>query len=162
MKRRHVNGLLILTAGNFIKNVLLERNKALVVCQNGCGSGAFLQQELITVRAVRFQVEPTDSQTVGGKRKRKRLQNGNCGGKMKEKPKGVVEPKDTIAIVELSNGEILDVKAYVLGTLLEVNTNLEEDPSLLLKDPLLDGYIGVIMPTGSFPPREALEGDDTR
>ena len=155
LKRRHINGLCILTAGNLVTNALLERNKALITSQNDNGSSTSLQQEPITVRTVQFQMETTDSQSVGGKRKR--LKNGGSEGDMKEKTKGMVGPKDTIAVVELSNGETLDVKAFVRGSLLEVNTNLEKDPSLLCKDPLLDGFVAVIKPIGPYPPGDVHE-----
>jgi hypothetical protein len=38
----------------------------------------------------------------------------------------------------------------VWGTVLEVNPNLS--PDLLRKDPDLDGYVAVVLPTGPFPP----------
>ena len=42
--------------------------------------------------------------------------------------------------------------AGVFGIILEINENLTS--SLLLKDPLLDGYLAVILPAGPFPPPE--------
>jgi hypothetical protein len=48
------------------------------------------------------------------------------------------------------NGTTIQIPAGVWGTVLELNTNVT--PELLKKDPLLDGYLAIIMPTGPFPP----------
>jgi len=65
---------------------------------------------------------------------------------------GMVKPNDILAQIILTNGITINIPSCVCGTLLEVNTNLKEDLSLLVDDPLLDGYVAVILPNGSFPP----------
>ena len=85
---------------------------------------------------------------------------------------GYVSPQDTLCTVTLSNGKEIQLKCCVEGTIIEINNRLvhrpsnvsddtsldrsitEGDVSLLTKEPLLDGYLAVIMPSrGVFPPR---------
>ena len=85
-------------------------------------------------------------------------------------------PNDTICTVTLSNGKEVQLKCCVEGTVIELNNRLlnnvvsdegnssnktkqetiserDGDVSVLSKDPLLDGYFAVIMPSrGMFPP----------
>jgi len=80
---------------------------------------------------------------------------------------GYVSPKDKLCTVTLSNGKEIQLKCIVEGTVIEINNRLvdglnsssdagttEGDVSLLMKEPLLDDYLAVIMPSqGVFPPR---------
>ena len=111
--------------------------------------------EPVSVHNISFMVEITDAQSVGGKRKGNRLQHGHLDDGNKKR-NGAVGPSDTVAVVEFSNGTKVEVKSCVLGTVLELNQNLQETPSLLVNDPLLDGFIAVIMPSGPYPPKELL------
>ena len=79
---------------------------------------------------------------------------GDGGGKSRGNGNnnGIVKPGDVVAKVTLSNGIVLYIHSCICGTVLEFNSNLEDNPSLLIDDPLLDGYLGVILPNGSFPP----------
>ena len=94
---------------------------------------------------------------------------------------GNVSPSDPLCQITLSNGTIIVLNCCVYGTVIELNHRLESEimdtdaaahtaeegtakdkgivvggrPSLILKEPLMDGYLAVIMPTrGSFPPKE--------
>jgi len=86
---------------------------------------------------------------------------------------GYVLPYDTLCTVTLSNGKEIQLKCCVEGTVIEINNRLvdgsksgsddnvainssttQRDVSLLMKEPLLDGFLAVIMPSrGVFPPR---------
>ena len=86
---------------------------------------------------------------------------------------GYVLPYDTICTVTFSNGKEIELKCCVEGTVIEINNRLvdgsksgsddnvainssttQRDVSLLMKEPLLDGFLAVIMPSrGVFPPR---------
>ena len=89
----------------------------------------------------------------------------------------VLPNDDTICTVTLSNGNVVELKCCVEGTVIELNNRLlnnvvsdegnssnktkqetiserDGDVSVLSKDPLLDGYLAVIMPSrGMFPPK---------
>lgn len=79
--------------------------------------------------------------------KRKRQAKMLKGGKVDD----AVTPRTIIAKLKLESGETLPLYACVWGTILEVNTALTVD--ILFDDPLLDGYLAVILPSGNFPPR---------
>jgi hypothetical protein len=74
---------------------------------------------------------------------------------------GLATPNTLLAQLEMENGETQLIPAGVWGIVMELNPQLT--PDLLRDDPLLDGYIAVILPVGSFPPgfwnREAIDGD---
>lgn len=135
---RHANGLAIITVGDTIQKYLESLDE---------------ESENILIQKVEFMQKVTTSQSVGGKRRNSKHQNGNTPGS--------VSPLDTLAFVTLSNGEILEMKCCIDGTLLELNTkftsekNCNDNFSLLMKDPLLDGYLAVILPS-RFPDTESL------
>ncbi len=125
----------------------------------------------VKIRDMQFLVQASNSQTVGKKRKQaKKMKSGNAtfsfhnngsipgaGGNNNNNHNhndGMVKPNDLLAQIKLTNGITVNVPSCVCGTLLEVNDNLKqnENLSLLVDDPLLDGYIAVILPNGSFPP----------
>ena len=47
---------------------------------------------------------------------------------------------------------IIPLYACVWGTIMELNNRNELTPKVLLDDPLLDGHIAIILPSGTFPP----------
>ncbi|GFH49329.1 hypothetical protein CTEN210_05805 [Chaetoceros tenuissimus] len=136
---RHANGLAIVTVGDTIQNYLDSLDE---------------ESTNISIQKVEFMQKVTTSQSVGGKRRNSKHQNSNTPGS--------VSPLDTLALVTLSNGEILEMKCCIAGTLLELNTkfttekNCNENFSLLMKDPLLDGYLAVILPS-TFPDSKSLD-----
>jgi len=141
---KHVNGLCIITAGELLKAV--------------CSSG----DDAITISRVEFTKEESDGQSVGAKRKKARRAKSNR--KKLDNEKGNTQPLDTLAIVTLSDGQKIDLKCCVQGTIIELNHRLDgkkrelvvdesANPSLLLSDPLLDGFLAVILPSGHFPTR---------
>ena len=69
-----------------------------------------------------------------------------------QKVEDTVSLSTTIAELQLESGETIALKACVFGTIIELNKNLT--PDVLKDDPLLDGFLAIILPSGSFPPRE--------
>jgi hypothetical protein len=176
---RHKNGLIMVTAGTVLKSHILTTNNT--------NDDDDAQDTRIT--NIKYQVQISNSQSVGSKRKKARKMKG--GGGFGGGNDGFVKPHDTLATVTLSDGAVLDLKCCVAGTLLELNDRLIAVPvtvpgsvgkdidrggensrdvkmedketveekmqkfrapsySLLEKDPLLDGFLAVIMPAG-FP-----------
>ena len=92
----------------------------------------------------------------GGGNGSKPTSNGSTGEK-NTTGGGIVTPTTVIAWLHLESDEKekernrkIPVYANVWGEVVEVNRKLT--PRLLQKDPLLDGYIAIILPTGPFPP----------
>lgn len=127
---KHANGLCIVTAGHLPVDVSVELVEILV------------------------QGAPHQSQNEKRKNQSKMLRGIT-------QSIGTVKPRDDIAKISLSRldgeGETTtrSIKAGVWGTVLEVNPNMS--PGLLQIDPLLDGYLVVIFPTGPFPPPKRVE-----
>ena len=122
---QHANGLCVVTVGN---DTTLRDNH---------------------VKEIQFQVqEPPQNMSSNDHRKRqsKLLRGGTIGDSQ-----GLTLPNTMLAQLIMEDGDVLHIPAGVWGTVLEVNTNVT--PKLLQDDPLLDGYLAVILPTGSFPPR---------
>ena len=150
---RHANGLCVVTAGDIIKNACSK---------SGSSAADDASNTSVTIKQIDFSKTPATGQSVGSKRrkrmgknpKRKTGSDGNggddCDGN-EAGSSGATRPSDVLAVVELSCGTMVELKCCVLGTLLEINTRLLEKPSLLLTDPLLDGYLAVIMPRGRIP-----------
>ena len=75
-----------------------------------------------------------------------------------------VYPKDVLATVVTTGPKddakttTVPLRCCVWGSVLEVNPNLS--PQLLQKDPLLDGYLAVILPSGRFPPAPPNEEEE--
>lgn len=106
------------------------------------------------VKHVEFLVEEAPESSAGERRKR---QSKLLRGDKLADTQGLVSPNTILVRLELENGETEDIPAGVWGTVLELNPRLT--PELLRDDPLLDGYLAVILPTGSFPPRFRHDGD---
>mmetsp|Transcript_17977 Transcript_17977/g.51482 ORF Transcript_17977/g.51482 Transcript_17977/m.51482 type:complete len:227 (+) Transcript_17977:30-710(+) len=142
---RHANGLCVVTAGDLISEA----------CRRSSSSGK--ASTPVTIKQVDFRVKAAEGQSVGSKRRNRMGKNTKKKGSDKngdgcdERSSGSVRPSDTLAIVLLSCGTSVDLKCCVLGSLLEINSRLIDHPSLLLSDPLLDGYLAVVMPRGPFP-----------
>jgi len=58
-------------------------------------------------------------------------------------------------VTEKPKTTIIPLRACVWGTILELNSTALT-PDVLLRDPLLDGFIAIILPTGKFPPASAI------
>ena len=66
-----------------------------------------------------------------------------------------VSPSTTLVELELESGDKVALKACVFGTVIELNKNLT--PDVLKHDPLLDGFLAIILPSGDFPPIESRD-----
>jgi len=139
---QHVNGLCIVTAGDvgaWLSSLYPTHNHQTI--QN------FLQIEFVATEA------PSCSAAEKRKRQAKMLKGkGNIDH--------IVTPLTVIAKLIVSNPNDDDniaertefpLYAGVWGTIIELNHGLS--PKVLLDDPLLDGYLAIILPSGSFPPR---------
>lgn len=62
-----------------------------------------------------------------------------------------VSPSTVLAELHLTSGEIIPLYACVFGTIIEVNENLTKEN--LTDDPLLNGFLAIILPSGSYPPK---------
>lgn len=66
-------------------------------------------------------------------------------------------------------GAVMEINARLLPALLgsetekikSPNSSSSAEPNLLAKDPLLDGYLAIILPTGPFPPKEQDDDKET-
>jgi len=94
-----------------------------------------------------IEILVTNAPSCSAAEKRKRQAKMLKGGKVDN----VVTPTTILANLHLKSGDRLPIYSCVWGTILEVNTGLSVDR--LLDDPLLDGYLAVILPSGEFPPR---------
>lgn len=78
---------------------------------------------------------------------KRRLQGKMLRGKRLDED--IVSPSDDLCRIGDQT-----VIAGVWGVILEVQSR----PERIAQDPLLDGYVAIILPTGPFPPREKAEG----
>lgn len=62
----------------------------------------------------------------------------------------LVHASDTLATITTKSGVLHEVKYAVCGTVEELNTRVT--PELLAVDPLLDGFLAIMRPSGPFPP----------
>lgn len=137
----HANGLAIITAGDTIRTMLRNLNR---------------NSDEVSISSFKFNLDAAKSVTsVGGKRKTARkMRSGQVESE-------TVEPDDILATVFLTNGQSVELRCCVAGTLLETNLNLdftkddrsiqERCISLLRDDPLLDGFLAIILPLGNLP-----------
>jgi hypothetical protein len=141
---RHVNGLCIVTAGE----QHLTNTKGQVTFQveqaSACSNGQRRKQQAkMLKRGVESQRHATNHNN-----------NNHNSHHDSNNNVGMVTPNSILAQLTLENGGTVSLRACVWGTVLEINNNLT--PSLLEKDPLLDGYLAIILPTGTFPPPTKL------
>jgi hypothetical protein len=99
-----------------------------------------------TIAAIEFVA--TKAPVCSAAEKRKRQAKMLKGGKVED----TVTPTTVLANILLKSGDKLPIYSCVWGTILEVNSELSVDT--LLDDPLLDGYLAIILPSGEFPPNK--------
>lgn len=131
----HVNGLCVVTAGD-VSTWLVP---------------LYPNHTIVSIEMVAKE-PPSCSAAEKRKRQSKMLR----GGKVEH----TVTPTTVIANLVLTKndtsgeteGETVEVPLYagVWGTIVELNHGVT--PRLLMEDPLLDGYLAVILPSGQFPP----------
>lgn len=111
------------------------------------------------VKNVKFLVREAPESSAAERRK---CHSKLLGGRNIADAQGITLPNTFVAQFEMENGESQLIPAGVWGSVLELNSHLA--PNLLNDDPLLDGYLAVILPVGPFPPRfrnrkKATDGD---
>ena len=123
----HANGLAIVTIGDTLRDK--------------------------TIQSIEFCID--ESPTCNAAEKRKRQAKMLKG---KTNIEGVVTPSTVIAKLTVlsdssdtsKSSQVIPVYAGVWGAVLELNKTVSVDT--LRNDPLLDGYLAVILPSGPFPP----------
>ncbi len=134
------------------------------------------EHDEIQIQQISFMVNTTKNQSVGQKRKEaKKMKRGNVylnnnshnnqsnddesnntrnNNNNNNNNNGMIQPGTLLLQITLTNGSIINVPSCICGTVLELNSNIIRDPMLLVNDPLLDGYLAVVLPNGSsFPPK---------
>ena len=193
---RHLNGLCIITAGNILDKMMAQSFKQKTIDNEE--EDDVRNKAEVEISTIQYHVGVgKDSQSARGKMRTKNKKQKNHKHKQQpdntdaredrgyfsktgtaevEEHDGNVLPNDTICTVTLSNGNVVQLKCCVEGTVIELNNRLlnnvvsdegnsnnktkqelsdrDGDVSVLSKDPLLDGYLAVIMPLrGMFPPK---------
>lgn len=137
----HANGLCIVTVGNLFSRKDDDDD----------------DDSHTAITNIEFVAEKAPNSSAGEKRRdQSKLLKGKAAV---QQQKGVVTPNSILAYLYTTNKsggsgsqeqKKVPVYAGVWGHVLELNDRLT--PELLTKDPLLDGYLAVILPTGRFPP----------
>jgi hypothetical protein len=150
-----------------------------IVAKDGCGEVAKNSNNntgnnmmVVKVQSIDFKIQEAvvAAQNAACKRKHqsKMLKGKNQQARQRQEL-GIVRPNDVLAVVKFqhrnnnnstketdatsTSTSSIPLSCCVWGTILERNhVNLEKNPALLLQDPLLDGYLAVVLPTGPFPP----------
>eukprot|EP00985_Skeletonema_marinoi_P014188 scaffold7142_cov80-Skeletonema_marinoi.AAC.2 len=170
---RHVNGLCIITAGNILQTALQQQNST--SSDNNDGESqhqAIASIKYLVKVAPDAQSAKGKLRAKNKKRKKNNNNNKNDSSQAQDANWGDVTPTDALCEVTLTNGEKVTLKCCVQGTIIELNhrlaasesavaqqqkqssigadvnvgSNIDGNASLLLTDPLLDGYLAVIMP----------------
>lgn len=157
---QHANGLCIVTAGD-VANLppleVMERIEFLVATADPCSAGKRRKQQSKMLRKGNNNKNNAAS----------KYQDNSSGAPND----GVVAPDTILAKIHCridnTTSEMNDrtgttstttttipIYAGVWGSLLELHTGMT--PAQLVQDPLLNGYVAVILPTGPFPPKECL------
>ena len=167
---RHLNGLCIVTAGNMVETIMMKQSGD-DVCVSSIQYLVKVGKDSQSARG-KFRTK---------NKKQKHVHVGNNDSSSKERKSmefhdGNVSPRDPLCQITLSNGIKFQLHCCVSGTIIELNSRLldsdsigleckekgsigktngldNRDPSLILRDPLLDGFLAVIIPRGSFPPK---------
>lgn len=144
---QHANSLVVVTAGDVVRDEICKRKTRFADTEDSW-----------KIKNFDYLQSVSSSQTVGGKRKRNKKIMETA-----EKIPGIVCPTDDLAVVTFMDGSTLYLKCCVAGTILELNERMpvptnggtnnqdgraKDTLSLLEEDPLLDGYLAVIMPNG--------------
>ena len=146
----HVNGLCIVTVGETLPPASSQ----------------------VKIQSIEFVVSEAPPSSAGEKRKRqsKLLRGGGGGGggganndsNNNKLMKGIVTPSTIIANLKVIDNDTattttIPIYACVWGEVIELNHKLTSSLDILQKDPLIDGYVAIILPTGKFPPPRPRE-----
>jgi len=170
---RHVNGLCIITAGNILQTTLQQQHSTSSDNNNDESQHQAIASIKYLVKvAPDAQSAKGKLRAKNKKRKKNNNNNKNDSSQAQNANWGDVTPTDALCEVTLANGQKVTLKCCVQGTIIELNhrlaasesavaqkqqqssngadvdggSNIDGNASLLLTDPLLDGYLAVIMP----------------
>lgn len=132
---QHANGLCVVTVGDAKSK---NDNKQIISISDG------------DVATIQFHAKETPEMSTAAKRKRAGAMLKGKQSSKDENNIGVVRPNDLLLSVGVDGEHNSSFPCCVFGSLLELNQNLTAE--LLQKDPLLKGYLAVILPAGPFPP----------
>lgn len=93
-----------------------------------------------------LEIVAKEAPSCSAAEKRKRQSKMLKGGKVPD----TVSPTSVLAYIALKTGKKIPLYACVWGSIIEINQALNS--SIMLDDPLLDGYLAIILPSGKFPP----------
>jgi hypothetical protein len=172
---KHANGLVIVTAGNQFKNTASETAAAAKLIESvnylikeapalNAGERRKIQSKMmhnkkitdgvVNPSSIMCRVVTTAAAVVAADESDEKKNETNNSG---------------VPLYSCVWGAVMEINARLLPALLESETQEEKikspnsssaaEPNLLAKDPLLDGYLAIILPTGPFPPKEQ---DDER
>lgn len=183
---QHANGLCIVTIGDdaiTLSRTTMERIEFLATTAEACSAGARRKRQSEMLRKGSCTKGNNNSKQNSGNQKQKydKTTADNNSGKndttktvqdsnninVNNNNDGVVTPRTVLANMhcrvvgheqqqqqEENATMVLPIYAGVWGSLLELHTSVTS--AQLTQDPLLDGYVAVILPTGPFPPKECL------
>lgn len=165
---RHLNGLCLVTAGTILDEFRTDTSPTISV-----SSVEYHVSVSQGAQSARGKLRAKKSKCKSGK--------SSDAPDVEMIHNGTVQPNDALCTIRLSNGNAYEFQCCVAGTVLELNQRLVDtrdvnkdgedrdnegdadckeaapgrppiNPSLVLSDPLLDGYLAVILPKGRFPP----------
>ena len=179
---QHANGLCIVTAGEHnqahhlpASAEMIERIEFLATTADPCSAGARRKRQSKMLRKGTASVSHKNQKTSNNNNN-----NNNDPSTTNSKEEndtatqndGMVTPDTILAKIHcrannnnqdetgtttpaaIMTTTSLPIYAGVWGSLLELHTSLT--PEQLTHDPLLNGYVAVILPTGPFPPKECV------
>jgi len=177
---QHVNGLVVVTAGTMFCS---KDDEPCIISQGTDNRQMAADPDNDKARDIQSFEYPTEVQSANIEHAvSTKSEDGNrttlsAGEKRKLISKLVkgkkqvphsIRPNDTLAVVSTTGGGKVELPSTVFGLVLELNKTLlskndEESnnvkmKSLLKEDPLLDGYLAIILPAGPFPPPENIIG----
>jgi len=138
----HANGLCVITAGDLIQYALKNNQN----CSD--------KRPCVKVEGVSFLKGKGIEDSIGHSIQQNKERN----------EREIVLATDILALVNLSDGDIVELKCCVSGIMLEINQHLFKKKmlntvptrfvalkkSLIESDPLLCGYLAIIKPSSSF------------
>jgi len=149
---QHANGLCVVTAGDAERLPsldILERIDFLVKIADPCSAGARRKKQSKMLRKGNINYCQQNAE------------NNATAAITAVDNDGIVRPDAILANLYCKSKSSHDTTttsiplfAGVWGSLLELNTELTL--TQLVQDPLLNGYVAVILPTGPFPPKECV------
>lgn len=146
----HANGLCIITLGDSLAKAKAQHDKNKQQHDNE-------NKDEMIISGIEFIAKKALGSSAGEKRKHQgKMLRGKSAAQQQQ---GVVTPATILANIRFENGQIQPIYACVWGNILELNEKVT--PEQLQKDPLLGGYLAVVLPTGPFPPYPSVVSNES-